>query len=57
MISIRGADELRGVKRARVLKAFKNIEKVVEELEKTPIQVPKGFSATLIREDRDRDSS
>ena len=35
------------------LEAEENIKRVIEELEKIPISVPKGFSINSVREDRD----
>ena len=39
--------------RIRELEAEENIKRVIEELEKIPISVPKGFSINSVREDRD----
>jgi hypothetical protein len=52
---VKWAEELRKFvdERTRMLEASENIEKVVKDLEKIPIEVPKGFSAALVREDRD----
>ncbi len=49
------ADELRKFveERIRELEAEENIKHVVEELEKIPISVPRGFSVNSVREDRD----
>jgi len=52
---VKWAEELRKFveERTRMLEASENIEKVVEDLGRIPIEVPKGFSAALVREDRD----
>ncbi len=52
---VKWAEELRKFveERTRMLEASENIEKVVKDLEKIPIEVPRGFSAALVREDRD----
>ena len=49
------AEELRRFveERIRELEAEENIKRVIEELEKIPISVPKGFSVNSVREDRD----
>ncbi len=39
--------------RIRMLEAEENLRKVVEELEKIPVNTPQGFSARSVREDRD----
>ncbi|WP_054853711.1 hypothetical protein [Vulcanisaeta distributa] len=52
------AEELRRFveERIRELEAEENIKRVVEELEKIPISVPRGgFSVGSVREDRDGD--
>jgi len=52
---VKWAEELRKFveERTRMLEASENIEKVVKDLEKIPIEVPRGFSAASVREDRD----
>jgi len=52
---VKWAEELRKFveERTRMLEASENIEKVVKDLEKIPIEVPRGFSVALVREDRD----
>ena len=52
---VKWAEELRKFveEKTRILEASENIEKVIKDLEKIPIEVPKGFSAALVREDRD----
>ena len=49
------AEELRMFveSRLREIEAEENIRKVVEELEKLPVESPKGFSSSSVREDRD----
>ena len=49
------AEELRRFveERIRQLEAEENMRRVIEELEKIPIQAPSGFSKTSVREDRD----
>jgi len=49
------AEELRNFveERIRMLEAEENIKKVVEELEKMPIETPRGFSVASVRKDRD----
>ncbi|WP_054856766.1 hypothetical protein [Vulcanisaeta sp. JCM 16159] len=51
------AEELRRFveERIRELEAEENIKRVVEELEKIPISVPRGFSVSSVREDRNSD--
>jgi cell fate (sporulation/competence/biofilm development) regulator YmcA (YheA/YmcA/DUF963 family) len=52
---INWAEELRRFveERTRILEAEENIAKVMDELQKLPVETPRGFSATLVREDRD----
>ena len=49
------AEELRRFveSKLREIEAEENIKKVVEELEKLPIETSKGFSSSSVREDRD----
>ncbi len=49
------AEELRRFveMRLREIEAEENIKRIVEELEKLPIETPNGFSSASVREDRD----
>jgi len=49
------AEELRRFveERIRRLEAEENIRRVMEELERIPVQAPAGFSRASVREDRD----
>jgi len=49
------AEELRRFveEKIRELEAYENFQKVLDELEKAPWSVPKGFSQRSVREDRD----
>ncbi|MGC8606701.1 MAG: hypothetical protein ACP5GZ_05795 [Vulcanisaeta sp.] len=38
-----------------VNRAEENIKHVVDELEKIPVNAPRGFSVSSVREDRDND--
>nr|WP_231656768.1 CopG family transcriptional regulator [Pyrodictium delaneyi] len=37
----------------RQLEAEENMQRIIEELEKIPVQTPSGFSKDSVREDRD----
>ena len=39
--------------RVRELEAEENMERIIAELEKIPVEVPAGFSKAAVREDRD----
>ncbi|MGC9169674.1 MAG: CopG family transcriptional regulator [Thermoproteus sp.] len=49
------AEELRKFveERIRQLEAEENMERVLRELEAIPVEAPRGFSASSVREDRD----